>query len=881
MAIKLKIPRGHGIHKRLSHPAVKASVAGFIIVCMVLFGIFAYYYVKYQRIVDKRLNGPIFANSAKIYAAPETVKIGENLTADKIADELRRAGYTEASDRNASRIGTYKEGGSYIEVRPGPESYHTPEAAIIHFTGGKIDHINQKSGTDLDAYELEPELVTGLFDRENRSKRRLITYDDMPQVLVNAILSIEDRRFFQHSGVNYYRLAEAVLIDLRGGHRQGGSTLTMQLARGFFLTPQQTIKRKLEEMLIAIELEQRLSKKQILELYVNQVDMGQRGSFTIKGFGEASQAYFGKDIGDLNLPEAALLAGIVNGPTYFSPYRHPDRAMERRNLVLQAMVENNVISQAQADQAKATPLKLAPPNVEASDAPYFVDMVRESLLSQYRDTDLNDNGYRIYTSLDLDLQKAAASAIDMGMKQVDDLVKKQRTKKVREGKGKNAKTVTTVKPGPEAQVALVCIDPHTGAVLALSGGRNYGFSQLNHATASRPTGSIFKPFVFATAISTGLTGSQPVFTPASIIDDAPTVFQYEDKVYTPKNFEDEYFGPVSASFALAHSLNNATIKVAEAVGYDKVVALARAAGIKSVRATPAMAIGSYDATPMEMAGAYTIFANSGTRISPIFVTSIRDAKGDVIQDFTTDTRQVLDPRVAYVVTKMMEGVLNYGTAAGVRSREGFTAPAAGKTGTSHDAWFAGYTTNLLTIVWVGFDDYSDMCPRGQVCLEGSKTAAPIWAEFMKRAIALPQYKDGVKPFTPPPGVVEVSLDKVTNYLATPVCPNDYQAAFIAGTEPSQTCEMTAGDQRNFFQKLFGVGPKPPTPPPVSNPGQQAQSPPPGQTVQPGQPGQPAQAASAEDDKKKKGFFGKLFGAIKGDNKDQNSPQSSQPPPAPR
>jgi len=663
-----------------------------------------------------------------------------------------------------------------------------------------------------------------------------------------------------------------VLVDLRGGHKQGGSTLTMQLARGFFLTPQQTIKRKLEEMLIAIEIEQRLSKKQILELYVNQVDMGQRGSFTIKGFGEASQAYFGKDIGDLNLPEAALLAGIVNGPTYFSPYRHPDRAMERRNLVIQSMVENNVITQAQADQAKATPLKLAPPNVEASDAPYFVDMVRESLLSQYKDSDLNDNGYRIYTSLDLDLQKAAASAIDIGMKQVDELVRKQRTKKVREGKGKNAKLVTTVRPGPDAQVALVCIDPHTGAVLALSGGRNYGFSQLNHALASRPTGSIFKPFVFATAVNTALNGGQPVFTPASIIDDAPTVFQYEDKVYTPKNFEDKYFGPVSASFALAHSLNNATIKVAEAVGYDKVVALARAAGIKSVRATPAMAIGSYDATPMDMAGAYTVFANNGTRISPIFVTSIRDAKGDVIQDFNTDSRQVLDPRVAYVITTMMEGVMNYGTAAGVRSRDGFTAPAAGKTGTSHDGWFAGYTSNLLCIVWIGYDDYSDLK------LEGSKTAAPIWAEFMKRAIALPQYKDGVKPFSPPPGVVEVSLDKVTNYLATPVCPNDYPAAFIAGTEPSQTCEMTAGDQRNFFQKLFGVGPKPPAPAAVSNPGQQAQT---SQAV-PGQPAQPSQAAAtSEDDKKKKGFFGKLFGAIKGDNKDQNSPQSSPPPPAPR
>ena len=869
MAIKLKIPRGKGVGGRLSHPAVKASVAGFIIVCMILFGIFAFYYVRYQKIVDKRLRGPIFANSAKIYSAAETVKVGESLKLNTIAAELRRAGYTESSDRSESKIGTYKQEESYIEVHPGPESYHTPEAATIHVSAGKIDRITQQNGGTLDAYELEPQLVTGLFDRESRAKQRLITYDDMPKVLVDAIISIEDRRFFEHSGVNYFRMVEATLADLRGHHPQGGSTLTMQMARMFFLTPERTIKRKLSEMLIAVELEQRLSKKQILELYVNSYDMGQRGSFTIKGFGEASQAYFGKDIGSLNLPEAALLAGIVNGPTIFSPYHHPDRAMARRNVVLQAMVENGAISQAQADEGKATPLKLAPPNVEASDAPYFVDMVRESLTSQYKDSDLNDNGYRIYTTLDPALQRVAAEAIDVGMKQVDELVRKQRTKKVKEGKGKTAKTITTVRPGPEAQVALVCIDPHTGAVLALSGGRNYGMSQLNHAVASRPTGSIFKPFVFAAAVNTALNGTQPVFTPATVVDDSPTVFQYEDKVYTPKNFGDEYFGPVSASFALAHSLNNATVKVAEMIGYDKVADLARAAGIKSVRATPAMAIGAYDATPMEMAGAYTVFANSGTRLSPIFVTSVRDAKGDVIQDFSTDSRQILDPRVSYVLTEMMQGVLNTGTAVWVRTKYGFSAPAAGKTGTSHDGWFAGYTTNLLCIIWIGYDDYSDLK------LEGAHTAAPIWAEFMKRATALPQYKDGVTPFSPPPGVVEVKLDKLTNRIATPVCPDDYQAAFIAGTEPNQTCDMTASDQRNLFQKLFGVGPKPAAPVAVSNPAQQAPQAPASQ-----QPSQLASGTTEDDSKKKKGFFGKLFGAIKGDNK-PNQPQSSPSPPAPR
>jgi penicillin-binding protein 1B len=595
--------------------------------------------------------------------------------------------------------------------------------------------------------------------------------------------------------------------------------------------------------------------------------MGQRGSFTIRGFGEAAQAYFGKDIRNLTLPEAALLAGIVNGPSYFSPYRHSDRAMSRRNLVIEAMLDNGAISKDQAETAKAAPLKLAAPNVEASDAPYFVDMVRDRLLSSYTEADLNDRGFRIYTTLDPDLQKAAADAIEAGLKGVDLLVEKKRTRKVKiSGSGKTAKYETKVEPGPLPQVALVALDPHTGEVLALSGGRNYAFSQLNHALASRPTGSIFKPFVFASAMSSAVNGDSTVYTPTSMVEDSPTVFRNGDQEYAPRNFEERYYGQVSASFALAHSLNNATIKLAESVGYDRVADLARAAGIKSVKPTPAMAIGAYDATPIDMAGAYTIFANNGVRITPAMIKSLRDGHGDVVQDFTTDQKPILDPRVAYIVTTMMEGVLNYGTAAGVRAR-GFSAPAAGKTGTSHDAWFAGYTSNLLCVVWVGNDDYSD------IKIEGSKAAAPIWAEFMKRAIALPAYKD-VQPFEPPAGVVELKVDKVTNLAATATCPNDYQVAFISGTEPHDTCDHVAADQRNFLQKMFGLGPKPPTTAPgvVPAPGQPGANPAPGS----------ANAQQQSDQDKKKGFFGKLFGIFGGkkdDKKDEKKPPD-QPAPQP-
>lgn len=865
MAIKIKFPKRKPGRSRLADPIVQAAVAAFLILCTAAFGVFAFYYVKYQKIIDQRMSGPVFANTAKIYAAPYPIHPGDHLKREEIAAMLRRAGYSEESEKGESRLGVYHLVPNGIEIKPGPESYHSPEGALVRVDSGVIQQISTLGqGGTLSGYELEPELVTGLFDAQQRAKRRLVTYDELPSSLINAVLAIEDRRFFQHNGVNYLRLAQAVFRDFESGRKsEGGSTLTMQIARGFFLSPEKKISRKLAEILISIELEQRFSKKQIFEFYANQIDMGQRGSFTIKGLGEAAQAYFGKDVSALNLPESALLAGIIQRPSYLSPYRHPERALERRNVVLNAMVETGAISPQEAEKAKATPLNLAPPNVEASDAPYFVDLVKDTLIDEdgFTEDQLNQDGLRIYTSLDPDLQKAAAEAVSAGLKEVDALVQKRRTRRVKVGKGKSAHWETKVMPGPDAQVALIAMDPDTGDVLALVGGRNYAWSQLNHAIAKRPTGSIFKPFVYAAAVNTALTGQQPIYTASTLIDDSPGTFEYEDgKVYEPHNFQDEYFGLVTARFALAHSLNNATIKLAEEVGYDKIAALAREAGIKSVQPTPAMAIGAYDATPLEMAGAYTAFANNGVRSTPMLIRSVRDAKGDVMQDFKPIQKPIMDPRVAYVLTNMMEAVINNGTAAGVRAR-GFTAPAAGKTGTSHDAWFAGYTSNLLCVVWVGYDDYSDLR------LEGAHTAAPIWEEFMQRAIKLPAYRN-VQPFTPPAGVVNLTLDKVTNRIATATCPDDYTAAFIQGTEPTDTCDSGSGP--HGILSIFGLAPKPSPPAAVSNGqvGVVAQS-----------PGKQSPAPTQENTKKKKGFWGKFLGVFTGDDsKDkEKEPQNPSPP----
>jgi len=847
VAIKVKIPKrkknaksGKGAVS--ADPVIRIALTVFVVLAVLLTAWVSFYYIKYDRLIEQRFRGPVFSSSAKIYALPHTLKLGEKTSAREVALELQRTGYSEDT---SSLLGSYRLLKGGIEVKPGPQSYHSPEPATIHIQDGAVTSITGKSGA-LEAYELEPQMVTAL-DVEQRAKRQVVTYDQIPRVMVEAVLAIEDRRFFQHSGVNFVRMAEAAWVDfMHVRHEQGGSTLTMQLSRGFFLTPEKTVRRKLAEIVIAEELEQKFSKQQIFEFYANWVDLGQRGSFAISGFAEACHAYFNKDLKDITLPEAALLAGIIQRPSYLSPYRHPERALERRNLVLDSMVETHAITRAEADKAKATPLKLAPLNVEASDAPYFVDLVRDSLTSRFSERELNEQSYRIYTTLDPELQTAAAQAVEKGIKQVDELVTKRRTKRIKVGKNKFE---TQVEPGPQAQVALVAMDPHTGEVLALVGGRNYGFSQLNHAVAKRPTGSIFKPFVYAAAINTAVSGGSPVFTPVSMVTDEPTTFAYGDQIYEPRNYKEEYHGEVPARYALAMSLNNATVKLAEQVGYDKVADLAKSAGIVSVKPTPAMALGAYDATPLDMAAAYTVFANSGLRISPVLVKSVRSATGDVVMDVKPEKREVLDPRVAYVMTNMMEGVMNFGTAYTVRQL-GFDAPAAGKTGTSHDGWFAGYTSNLLCIVWVGFDDYSD------IRLSGAQSAAPIWAEFMKKAVTLPQYS-GVQPFVQPTGVVDVQLDKSTNLLATPACPETYSAAFIVGTEPTTTCDQGTG-VKGFFSKLFGLGNEKALPPPGAQAGTSAADP----------------NASDQDGKKKKGFFGKIAGIFK-DNKSSNS--ASQPP----
>ena len=793
-------------------------------------GVFAFYYFKYQTVVAERLAaGPLFASVAQIYAAPQQIRTGQRLTVASIASDLRAAGYN-----NNPQLGTFETRTDSILIKPGPQSFHNTDGATITTQDGQVVSITAENGVNLTSYELEPQLITALSEDKNRTKRRIVTFDEIPPRLVQAVIAIEDRRFFEHGGINYLRLARCAEEDLMSHQKEcGGSTLTMQLARGFFLSPEKKYSRKLREIMITFQLESRFTKPEIFAMYANQINLGQRGSFAINGFGEASQAFFGKDMSHLDIAQCALLAGTIQSPNRLNPYRHPDRAIERRNVVLDSMVETGALTASEADRAKAEPLRLAPANVDASEAPYFVDLVHEQLVQRLGD-DLNHQSLRIYTSLDPQLQRVASEAVEVGMRNVDELIRKLH--------GKNSASANY------PQVALVALDPHTGQILALVGGRNYGTSQLNHALAQRPTGSIFKPFVYATAFNTSLLGTSfdeaGPFTAVSRLNDDPQDFGQYGQTYTPGNFErGEYPGLVTAADALAHSLNIATIDLAHKVGYENVATLAHAAGIVNARPTPSMAIGTYNATPIDMAGAYTIFANAGVRLTPWTLASVRNNNGDVVADFAPVASQVLDPRVAYLTQSLLQGVMTRGTAASVRAR-GFKAPAAGKTGTSHDVWFAGYTSNLICLIWVGNDDYTDISTGLSHKVQGADTAAPIWADFMNRAIQLPQYSD-MHAFTKPEGVSDLRIDKTTNLPADESCPNDYIVAFLDGTIPAGTCSRMSDSSRSIIDRIFNATTPQPQTGDLSSPDPAKQNAP-----------------------KKPSFFKRLFGA-----------SSTNPPPA--
>ncbi|HWD99732.1 MAG TPA: transglycosylase domain-containing protein, partial [Bryobacteraceae bacterium] len=542
-----------------------------------------------------------------------------------------------------------------------------------------------------------------------------------------------------------------------GRKAQGASTLTMQLVRGLWLDPDKRWRRKIAEAVMTVHLEHKWTKEKIFETYVNQVFLGRQAAYNIQGFGEASRVFLGKPLRDINLAEAALLAGMVQRPSYFNPFRNPDRAKERRDRVLSLMRENGYISEAQYQTAVATPVHVTPRSApDGAGAPWFLDLVNDELQNQE-----SQPARTLYTTIDINLQRAADEAVANGMKLVDKLLAKKEP------------------DGAHAEAALIALDPHTGEIKALVGGRDYARSQLNRVLAHRPPGSAFKPFVYAAALNSALAGRGEILTAASTVDDEPTTFWFNGQAYEPSNFKHEVFGILTLRDALAKSDNVAAVQVAQTVGFRNVAAMARRCGLNgNIQPTPAMALGSYDVTPLELAAAYTVFANGGIHEKPVLVSSSAAPATSAQRSY-----QALDPRVTWLMDSMLEEVMRSGTAAGVRSR-GFILPAAGKTGTSRDGWLAGFTSQLLCVVWVGFDDYRELG------LEGSRSALPIWTEFMKQASRFGAYRNA-REFSRPSGIESAEICEDTGKLAGDFCDRTRTEYFIDGTAPAEKCDLHA------------------------------------------------------------------------------------------
>jgi len=726
-----------------------------------------HYYYVFNGLIEQKLKNQSQAATTEIFASPAMLFPGKGVSRDDLFAQVRRLGY-ELHDSPAGVDRSYCQVlADRLLIHNDTAAPASPGAAAeITFSGNRIRSLTDvNSGKSLDRFALKPQLLSNLITSE-REKRRFVRYRELPSILINAVLAAEDKRFFSHSGVDPIRIVRAFVIDVReGGMVQGASTLTQQFVKNYFLTPERTLKRKLTDAYMSILLERRLSKEQIFELWANEVYLGQRGSFSIVGFGQAAEAYFAKGVKDLTLGEAATLAAIIPAPNRYAPFRHPDRAKARRDLVLDLMAQDAMISPGECDAAKAQPLDIKPGTaMNYSDAPYFVDYVQEYLDEKLgADDSLSRLHYKVFTTLDAELQKAAYEALREGLAEVDEALEK----------GPRA-----IPPGT-VQASLIAVDPRNGQILAMIGGRNYGSSQYNRITQSkRQPGSIFKPLVYAAALETAYNRATPL-TPISAVLDAPAQFPFDDLLYEPRNYKDEYLGQVTMRQAVAKSLNIATIRFAERVGLEKIVKMAIRLGLnEEIKPYPAVAIGSFEVTPLEMVRAYTAFANGGLLSDLMPVASIVDARGKALFTAESKSTRAISPQVAFMITSLLQSVVNEGTGAGVRSR-GFSMPAAGKTGTSHDGWFAGYTPRLLCISWVGFDD------NRELNLPGSRAALPIWVSFMKRAAAIRPLRG--EPFPIPEDIVSVEVDPTTGYLATEQCMYRQTEYFIKGTEPVLPC----------------------------------------------------------------------------------------------
>ena len=650
--------------------------------------------------------------------------------------------------------------------------------------------------------EYQPRETSKLYAADGRfiaelglERRTLLKLDQIPPLLRNAFVATEDKRFYQHHGVDFYRMPGAILTDIRRrSFAEGFSTITMQLARNIFperLSREKSVLRKLKEIKVARAIEARYSKEKILELYLNQIPLG-NGAFGVE---TAAQRYFGKSARDLNLAEMATLAGLPKAPERYNPRRSPERAIQRRNTVLEVMREQGVISDADASLAKAYPLQLARKSEAGDVAPYFVEWIRQQLEQQFGQR-LYEQGLKVYTTLDVDLQSAAERALENQLRAVEGGKYGPFKHTTFEGYLAKAsdRTGEPAANSPYLQGAFVAMDPRTGAVRAMIGGRDFDDSKFNRATqALRQPGSTFKPVVYADAIQNG----RP---PSYIVDDSPiSIPQAGGGVWTPQNYEGKFEGPVPMRRGLFRSINIVAIKLGLELGPQSIIDMARKFGLTTpIPPYPSIAIGAADVYPIEMIAAYSAFATLGTRATATGIVRVENSKGDVLWEPTPARAPVMSPEESWLMVSMMKDVIQRGTAAGSVGSQ-FHLPAGGKTGTTNDGtdvWFIGYTSDLVAGVWMGFDRPQSIKSNAQ----GGILAAPAWTSFMNEVY---RRKPAPPDWPRPEGIVVREIDPATGLLAGPGCSGSVTEYFIVGTDPVQQCMPGYGVPGTGYDSLTG------------------------------------------------------------------------------
>ncbi len=748
-------PGGRRFYRRPSFYLKLGMVASVLLVAFVVY---------YDARVRSTFDNLAWQQPAKVYARPLILAAGVALTPEELEQELELLGYR--SDPRLAEPGSYlrrgEQFGLHLRAFHFADGPQPARRVNVDFRGGRVDRVSSLAGTPLQEALLEPATIGGIYP-QLREDRLLIRLEETPRMLVEVLLQVEDHGFYQHHGISPRSIARAMLANLRAGRTvQGGSTITQQLVKNLMLTRQRSLWRKAQEAVMALLTELHYSKDAILEAYLNEIYLGQEGSRAIHGFGLAAHHYFNKPLAELELEQMAMLVGMVKGPSYYDPWRHPERSQKRRNLVLAELAEQGWLTPAQLETLSARPLGLTKSSAVAGVYPAYIDLVRRQLRRDYRGEDLQSQGLRIFTPFDPRIQRRAEQALQRNLAKLEERQ-------------------------PQLQGAMVVTGVGSGDVVALVGGRQPRFAGFNRALdALRPVGSLIKPAIYLTALS------QPQhYTLASLIRDEPIAVTNPDgSLWKPGNFDNKSHGEVMLHEALAHSYNQAAAQLGLTLGLDRVAdTLARLGVRRPLPQVPAMLLGAAELSPIEVAAMYQTIAADGLQMSLRAIYAITDSRGQLLARYPQQPQQTVDAAAVHLLQYALIETMREGTGRGAYQRLPQDFRVAGKTGTSNDfrdSWFAGFAGDYLSVVWMGRDDNA---PTG---LTGSSGALRAWRDFMADVSREPM------PFTPTAEVSYSWVDGRSGLLSKAWCDGSRNMPFIGGSAP----QRKAADCRRDLPRLW-------------------------------------------------------------------------------